>query len=163
VYLLLARADPPAARRLCAALGRAVADNRIWVYYQEAPIVPLLRQADVRRAGCALRLPAARVQTPIADQEIWVTAARQLAGREGLGAAAAGVSSGEAASPAIQHTLRVLSQDDFALVRRNPPLLYHNDLTARTRRFYWSEDFGYSLWLRLFFAVAQEAAKAPSH
>ena len=28
--------------------------------------------------------------------------------------------------------------------------MYHNDLTATVRRFYWSEDFGYALWLRLY-------------
>jgi hypothetical protein len=40
--------------------------------------------------------------------------------------------------------------DDFAFVREFPPLMYHNDLTASVRRFYWSEDFGYALWLRLY-------------
>jgi hypothetical protein len=50
--------------------------------------------------------------------------------------------------------LRQLADQDFALVRQSPPLLYHNDLTATVPRFYWSEDVGYALWLRL----AQEAA-----
>jgi hypothetical protein len=31
-----------------------------------------------------------------------------------------------------------------------PPLLYHNDLTATVSRYYWSEDVGYALWLRLY-------------
>jgi hypothetical protein len=36
-------------------------------------------------------------------------------------------------------------------VAHDPPLLYHNDLTASVPRFYWSEEFGYALWLRLYF------------
>ena len=48
--------------------------------------------------------------------------------------------------------LQALSSDDFASVHRSPPLLYHNDLTASVPRFYWSEEFGYALWLRLYFA-----------
>jgi hypothetical protein len=34
-------------------------------------------------------------------------------------------------------------------------MLYHNDLTASTSRFYWSEDFGYALWLRLYLENAR--------
>jgi hypothetical protein len=49
----------------------------------------------------------------------------------------------------IRQVLRQLAHDDFAEVRTNPPLLYHNDLTATVPRFYWSEDVGYALWLRL--------------
>jgi hypothetical protein len=49
----------------------------------------------------------------------------------------------------ILAVLRELARDDFALIRMNPPLLYHNDLTATVGRYYWSEDAGYALWLRL--------------
>jgi len=55
------------------------------------------------------------------------------------------------ASTETNDLLLKLSQDDFGLIRRNPPLLYHNDFTASVRRFYWSWDFGYALWLRLYF------------
>src|SRR6202158_44248 len=78
VLLLLAQADPPAARALCGALGRAIAEDRIWVYYREAPLVPLLRQADLRRAGCTLRLPAARRRAAAPGQEAWVAACQPL-------------------------------------------------------------------------------------
>ena len=53
--------------------------------------------------------------------------------------------------------LEDLAGDDFAALRRTPPLLYHNDLTATVSRYYWSEDFGYALWLRLY-----EVARAAS-
>ena len=49
----------------------------------------------------------------------------------------------------LEAVLRQLAKEDFALLRKNPPLLYHNDLTATTSRYYWSEDAGYALWLRL--------------
>jgi hypothetical protein len=50
----------------------------------------------------------------------------------------------------IANLLVRIGSDDFAQVRRTPPLLYHNDLSASVKRFYWSEDFGYALWLRLY-------------
>jgi hypothetical protein len=143
VLLLLAHVDPPAARALCGALGRAVAEDRVWVYYQAAPLVPMLRQADLRQAGCPLRLPASRLRTPVAGQEVWVAAGEQL--RRFLDP--------DLPAPASATTLallKTLANDDFSPVRRSPPLLYHNDLTASTPRFYWSEDFGYALWLRLY-------------
>src|SRR5262249_44516045 len=43
VLLLLAKAEPPAARALCKALRSAVGDDRLWVYYSNAPLVPLIR------------------------------------------------------------------------------------------------------------------------
>ena len=54
---------------------------------------------------------------------------------------------------AIRSLLAQLSDEDFARIRRSPPLLYHNDLTATVRRYYWSEDVGYALWLRLYEAA----------
>ena len=44
----------------------------------------------------------------------------------------------------------MLAANDFSTLRYNPPLFYHNDLTAKASRFYWSEDFGYALWIRLY-------------
>ena len=54
---------------------------------------------------------------------------------------------------------RALASDDFAQLRRSPPLLYHNDLSATVKRFYWSEDFGYALWLRLYEAARHETGE----
>lgn len=45
--------------------------------------------------------------------------------------------------------LAKIAANGFARLREHPPMLYHNDLSARVSRFYWSEDFGYALWLRL--------------
>ena len=56
-----------------------------------------------------------------------------------------------ASSAEVHDLLRQLSKDDFAFLRYSPPLVYHNDLTAPTRRFYWSEELGYAIWLRLWF------------
>lgn len=144
VLLLLAEAEPPGARALCKALRRVVNQDRVWVYYRMTPLVPLLRVDDLRRAGCELELPQSRIRTSVPGQETWVTVARLL----GRVKRTEGLSTGTAE---IQAVLREIAKDDFVLVRQNPPLLYHNDLTASVRRYYWSEDAGYALWLRLYF------------
>jgi hypothetical protein len=142
VMQLLAEARPPAARALCDALRPVVDEDRIWVYYRKTPIVPILRLADLDRAGCRLELLESRMRAQVPGQEIWVSVAQLL-----RRARAARGSRPDAAE--IRSVLGHLSQDDFALVRTNPPLLYHNDLSATVSRFYWSEDAGYALWLRL--------------
>ena len=143
VLMLLTQVQPEAGHALCEALRRRVDDPRVWVYYQKTPLVPILRAAELRRAGCALDLPPSRLRSDVAEQQIWVTVARLLAS-ETDGAPVA-------ADPVlIRAVLRELARDDFSFVRDNPPLLYHNDLTATVSRFYWSEDVGYALWLRLY-------------
>ena len=52
-------------------------------------------------------------------------------------------------TPEVEALLRELAKDDFARLRQSPPFLYHNNLTAAVPRYYWSEDVGYALWLRL--------------
>jgi hypothetical protein len=141
VLLLLAKVQPPAGRALCEALRPVVDQDRVWVYYRRAPLVPILRLSDVQRAGCALELPESRLR-PVPGQEIWVSLVRLLARAQTPG-------SPPPDAAELQAVLRQLAQDDFALLRKNPPLLYHNDLTATTPRYYWSEDVGYALWLRL--------------
>jgi hypothetical protein len=148
VFLLLAQAEPPAARTLCGALRGALGEDRLWVYYQMAPLVPLLRQADLRLAGCPLRFAETRLRTPVGGQEVWLAAGRLL---DRLRSA-----DGPAPPPAeTLAVLRSLAKDGFSVVRRTPPLLYHNDLTAGVSRYYWSEDFGYALWLRLYLENAR--------
>lgn len=149
---LLAQVRPSAGRALCEALGPVVDDDRVWVYYRKAPLVPMLRLAELRRAGCALELPESRMRTDVSGQQIWVSAVRLLGG----GMAPAGAPPDAAMVRAV---LRDLARDDFALVRSHPPLLYHNDLTATVARYYWSEDVGYALWLRLW--AAYERSRDP--
>jgi hypothetical protein len=153
LLLLLAKVRPPAGRALCEALRPVVDQDRVWVYYRMAPLVPILRRTDLQRAGCELELPESRLRTPVPGQEIWVSLVRLL-GRtltpEGPPTDAA----------EIQAVLRQLAKDDFALLRKNPPLLYHNDLTATVPRYYWSEDVGYALWLRLAYEHAHRHPRA---
>ncbi len=134
---LLSEVRPPAARALCEALRPVVDEDRVWVYYRKAPLIPILRLTDLRRAGCALELPESRMRTDVPNQQIWVSVARLL-GNETPDATL------------VRAVLRELARDDFALIRTNPPLFYHNDLTATVSRYYWSEDLGYALWLRLY-------------
>lgn len=146
LLLLLAEEQPPAGRALCAALRPVVDQDRVWNYYRVAPLVPTLRLTDLRRAGCELELPEARMRTPVPGQEIWMSVVRLLSRESGPEGAPANAT--DAAE--VQAVLRQLAEDDFALLRKNPPLLYHNDLTATVPRYYWSEDAGYALWLRLY-------------
>ncbi|HXH38061.1 MAG TPA: hypothetical protein VNN08_05510 [Thermoanaerobaculia bacterium] len=143
LLLLLSEVRPQAGRALCQALRSAIDDDRIWVYYRKTPLIPILRLPDLRRAGCALKLPESRMRTDVPDQQIWVSVARQLTNGTTIG-------SSPPNAVLVSTILRELARDDFALIRTSPPLLYHNDLTATVSRYYWSEDVGYALWLRLY-------------
>jgi hypothetical protein len=146
VYLMLRELDPPAARKLCNALQHSFGDSDVWVYYKEAPLVPYLRSAQLRQLGCVVPLPRERLALPAAGQEIWSEAVRLLA--ETM------MSPQDAhVRQAIDNLLVRVGSDNFAQLRLSPPLLYHNDLSATVARFYWSEDFGYALWLRLYEAA----------
>ena len=106
----------------------------------------------MRQLGCAIPLPAERLALPAAGQEIWSGAVRRLAET---------TSSPQDANvrQAIRNLLVRIGRDDFAQLHRTPPLLYHNDLSATVKRFYWSEDFGYALWLRLYEAAGVEVGQ----
>jgi hypothetical protein len=143
MLMLLAGVDPPAARSLHRALQSAVGEDRLWVYYKQAPLVPLLREADLSLLGYPVSVPPERRQTAVVGQRVWVTAFEQLALYE--------TKAEPRPDPAqIQVLLESLGKNNFAAVQSNPPLLYHNDVTARGVRYYWSEDVGYALWLRLY-------------
>ncbi|MBI2840678.1 MAG: hypothetical protein HYX75_20365 [Acidobacteria bacterium] len=154
LLMFLSKSDPPAARSLYTALRGAIARNSLWVYYQKTPLVPILRQADLLTAGYPLVLPRSRLQTSVAGQQPWVAACRLIAQYE----------TGTDPTPSASQTvalLKVLADDGVASIRTSPPLMYHNDLSAHVRRFYWSEDLGYALWLRLYFENARAHPAAP--
>ena len=143
VLMFLDRFDPPAAQRLHKALRPAVGDDRLWVYYRSAPLIPLWRAADLNNLGYSVEIPSDRQDSAVPGQEVWVKACRLLAQFTTKGVA-------RPPDREVRDVLDQLSQSDFAAVRTKPPLLFHNDLSARCRRYYWSEDFGYALWLRLY-------------
>jgi hypothetical protein len=143
LLLLLSEVRPAAGRALCDALRPVVDEDRIWVYYRKAPLIAILRLPDLHRAGCQLELPESRMHTDVPSQQIWTSVARLL-----VAPATRGDSSPDAVL--MRAVLRELARDDFAYVRMNPPLFYHNDVTATVPRYYWSEDLGYALWLRLY-------------
>jgi hypothetical protein len=154
VLMLLSQANPPAARALCQALRRSIHDERIWVYYRKAPLLPVLRQADLRQAGCPLQVPTERIRTAQPEQSMWMAAGDQLERMLGIG--------GPPPTEAETHNLLVkLAEDNFSALRNTPPLLYHNDLTAAVTRYYWSEDLGFALWLRLYFENMQRFPAGP--
>jgi hypothetical protein len=146
IYMMLRELDPPAARGLCKAMLRVARDDDVNVYYAKAPLVPYLRSAQLQALGCRLPLPVARLARAEPGQEPWAELVRRLVDVGAKPPDAAG-------RRAIEDLLMRLGQDDFALLRATPPLLYHNDLTASVRRYYWSADAGYALWLRLYEAA----------
>jgi len=143
ICLMLHDLAPAAARDLSNALERSRDDGDLWIYYSKAPLLPYLRMAELRQLGYNNELPSERLALPAPGQEIWSVAAFWLVESE--------LQPGEAkGSAAIASLLERLSRDDFARIRATPPLLYHNDQSASVERYYWSEDFGYALWLRLY-------------
>jgi hypothetical protein len=144
VLMLLAQADPPAARALCEALQKRSGDEDIWVYYKKAPPIVILRMLDLRRIGCPLELPQALLQTTVPGQEVWIEATQLLQRMENT-------KDRDTVYAETAALLDKLASDGFSLLTRAPPFIYHNDLTASLRRFYWSEELGYALWLRLYY------------
>lgn len=149
VLMFLARIDSPAAEALRRALQSAAAEQSIWVYYEIAPLVPILREADLHNLGYDVRLPQDRLQTSVPGQEVWVKACQQLARYVRKD----GSRPSQAETRAL---LESLAKNDFEAMRCNPPLFFHNDQTARCSRYYWSEPCGYALWLRLYMESAIE-------
>ena len=143
VFLWIAKEDPSSGHALCEALRRAVSQESAWVYYRNAPLIPIFRQAALQAAGCGIHVPEAMMRAANPDQEAWIDAARLLNRLE-----TPGERPPDAAE--ILRLLRSIASQDFAALKRSPPLLYHNDVTASTPRFYWSDAFGYALWLRIF-------------
>jgi hypothetical protein len=150
VYMMLREFDRPAARGLCNAIQRWSSNDAVWVYYAKAPLVPYLRSAQLGQLGCPIPLPTARLRRSVPGQEWW-SAAAQLLVRSGASAPSA------ATRESINGLLAQLGDNDFALLRHAPPLVFHNDLTANVKRFYWSDDVGYALWLRLYEAARTAA------
>jgi hypothetical protein len=144
VYLWLRQADPPAARALCQALLARARDQRLWVYYRMAPPVVLLRLPEMARAGCPLDLPAGRLDSPVTGQGVWLELLRRL---HQLGASGQVTEDQRADNAAF---LQRLATGGFGVLAREPVLFYHNDLSASVSRFYWSQELGYALWLRLY-------------
>ncbi|HEX6832968.1 MAG TPA: hypothetical protein VF132_05490, partial [Rudaea sp.] len=150
VYLMLRQLDPPAAQALCTAMQRAFGDEDVWVYYSKSALIPYLRAAELQSLGCKLPLPVERLALPARGQAIWSEVAHTLIT----------LAKSPSDAAALQSARRLLTQignEDFVLIHQTPPLLYHNDLSATVRRFYWSEDVGYALWLRLYEAAGIQA------
>lgn len=147
IYLLLRQLDPRAAQNLCSALQSSYVDENIWVYYAKAPLIPYLRSAELRQLGCKIPLPTERLEIYAVGQAIWSDVARQLV------ETSVSTPADSNRQQAIRDLLVQLGNNNFAQLRSSPPLLYHNDLSASVSRYYWSEDFGYALWLMLYETV----------
>jgi hypothetical protein len=152
-YLFFDKYDRDAARALCTALRGRLGDSRIWVWYARAPLLPLLREVDLARAGCRLRVSDERLHTAVPGQDLYMTQGRLfrelLAGSEGTSIRKRAIS-----------LLAELATADFERIAENPPLLYHNALSASPPHYHWSSEVGYALWLRLYVEVARRSEGA---
>ena len=150
VYLFLAKYDAPAAARLCRSLRQHIAEDRIWVWYTLAPLLPLVREVDLARAGCPVRVPERRLQKAVPGQEAYMAQGRLL--RDLLLSS----DSRPFRDPAVQ-MLGQFAAGRFEKWSQVPPLLYHNALSALPPHYHWSEDVGYALWLRLYVETARRS------
>ena len=158
VYLLLARHDAAAAGRLCAALRSRIADERLWVWYAVAPLLPLWREIDLARAGCPLKVPESQLKKAVAGQEPYMTLATVLRDL------AQGADPRASRDVAVR-TLEGLAAGGFAQAKKNPPLLYHNALSAEPPHYHWSDEVGRALWLRVYVELRrlmEDALPAPA-
>ncbi|TPJ29992.1 hypothetical protein [Mesorhizobium sp. B2-8-3] len=145
VYMLLAEQNPGTAKALCEAMTRKADDDDVWVYYAKAPLLLALRLPDLKKAGCALKISPARLQASVSGQDVWARMVELVRQME----------NGAPTKETRLETIDLLSKiaaENFSLLNRAPPLFYHNDLSASVRRFYWSQELGYALWLRLYVA-----------
>ncbi|QIL79309.1 hypothetical protein G7047_04855 [Diaphorobacter sp. HDW4A] len=143
ILLWLHHAYPAQAPPFCRALQKRAADERLWVYYQHAPAAIAMRLKELESIGCPLELPVNRLSTQVAGQQPWLNVMariRQLQGKP--------IDPSEQASNS--ELLKQLAAHGFASITRDPLLFFHNDMSASVKRFYWSRDMGYALWLRLY-------------
>ena len=153
VYLFLAKHDVKAAAGLCRALRQRIADDRIWVWYTLAPLLPLIREVDLAQAGCPVRVPDRLLERVVSGQTVYMAQARLF--RDLLLRS----DPSEFRAPVIE-VLSQLAADGFAKVSLTPPLLYHNALSASPPHYHWSEDVGYALWVRLYVETARRLPDA---
>lgn len=154
LYLFFARHDRAAAGALCEALRTRMAEDGLWVWYTEAPLLPVFREADLARAGCRLRVPERRLRQVLAGQERYL-AFGQLA-RDAL------LNDGSSRPEEVLSALRDLAAHDFRMLSETPPLVYHGDLTAPVLQWHWSEDIGYAIWLRVYLQSVRETSPSLS-
>ncbi|MFZ2269638.1 MAG: hypothetical protein WAV95_18835 [Azonexus sp.] len=153
LFLLLAQEDPPAAQALCRSMARKSGADDIWVYYSQAPLMVALRQADLRAAGCRLQFPPSALKSSVPGQDVWIELTQILQRANTL------VATPESLAEKAM-LLRKIAASEFAFLNTAPPLLYHNDMTASVKRFYWSPEIGYALWLRLYYAYEGELLRS---
>jgi hypothetical protein len=143
VYMMLHEFAPAAAQSLCSALRRWSGSDENWVYYSQTALVPYIRAAQLEQLGCPIPLPAARLARSAPGQAWWDQAVESLV--------QASASAPRADNrQTIGGFLEQIAANDFALLRESPPLIFNNDMSANVKRFYWSADFGYALWLALY-------------
>ncbi|QIL72490.1 hypothetical protein G7048_20305 [Diaphorobacter sp. HDW4B] len=143
VLLWLAQAYPEQAPALCRALQKQSMNERLWVYYHQAPAAIAMRLEELQAMGCPLELPSQRLTSTVAGQQTWLLVLERIRQLQ------------RAPTDNTHHAdntrlLSELASNGFEAVKRDPLLFFHNDPSASVKRFYWSQEMGYALWLRLY-------------
>jgi len=143
ILQFLAIHAPEEARALCSALSTRVMDPDLWTYSELSTWLYIVREIDLAAMGFELPRPDALLQTSLEHQAPYQELVRLL--RDLC------LSPNPAAlGDPIATLLERIAADDFQYVQATPLLLYHNDLTSTVSRFYWSREFAYALWVRLY-------------
>lgn len=143
LYLFFRRAGwNEEAERLCRDLRHMVHDPRNWVWYRYAPLIPYWRILESQRNGCSLPFPDWMFALVSAEQGEYLELVTAIYG-----------------NPLREHKAALLkrfARNHFSFFKEHPPLLYHSDPSAPNHRFYWSPQFAYALWLRLYTDLHRE-------
>lgn len=140
-YLLLKEFHPQAAVPLCTELISLVSNPDHWVWYRYAPLVPFLRIQEAKEKGCPIPFPERLFSSLPAEQHFYLKMAKALIDLEG-----------DPSSSLIMGSrlLKEASAQHFFFFRTRPPVLYHNDPTSSLPRFYYSPQFAFGLWIRIY-------------
>lgn len=126
--------------KLCKLVKNNIGNPKLWVYYTHAPLIPILRESALNQLGCDIRIPSSITSKTFDSQKQWLQLTyfvRDYA----------------LESPpeknVVEQTLTELASGNFAFIEHNPPILYHNDMSANPD-YYWSKIVGLALWLRVY-------------
>ena len=153
LYLLKQSYELEGAQPICQFLQRHAHEERYWIWFRYAPLMPRLMLRQMAVAGCPLHVPGELLEPEAEHQEPYLQMVELLLVLE---AAEPGESRGAQLARQSKALLQRLATDNFAYFREKPPLVYNKDIES-PRGFYWMPEFAYALWLRLANATAAHA------
>jgi hypothetical protein len=154
VFLFLSKYDTLLANELCQSLQaeNVLSNPEYWVYYNRAPWLYYIRQADMANHSCELNANLPKEIKSLTSQDVY----------EKLSVLIRDFSlesKYKGKNMEAREILHQLSKNNFEYIRNNPMLIYHSDLTSKAPAHFWSKDMPYALWLRLYYEYSEPRAK----